>query len=274
MSRTVFIGGGNMARALLRGLGAAAGAGDLVVADPDAAARAAVEALGARAVASGAEALPGATLVVLAVKPQSMRAVLEPLAAALTVLRPLLISVAAGVPRAALGRWSGGHCPVVRAMPNTPALIGAGVTVLHAGPEVGSAERARAEALMATVGSVFWVEEESALDAVTALSGSGPAYFFLFMEALAAAGEALGLDPALATRLALETGLGAARLAAAPAAPDLATLRRQVTSPGGTTERALATFAAGDLAGLVGRAVAAARARAEELGVDLGRDDP
>jgi len=271
MTHTAFIGGGNMARALVRGL-LEAGTQGVVVSDPSAEARSSLEALGARVVESNAEAILGATLVVLAVKPQQLRGVLEPLARDLAPARPLLVSVAAGVPRAAITRFSGGHCPVVRCMPNTPALIGAGITALSAGPEVIEAERARAQALMGTVGATFWVDDEAQLDVVTAISGSGPAYFFLFMEALAAAGAAMGLEPALATRLALGTGLGAARLAAAPGAPDLATLRRQVTSPGGTTERALAVLAAGDLGGLVHRAAEAARARAAELGAELGSD--
>jgi len=268
---TAFIGGGNMARALVRGL-LAAGDSGIVVADPDADARTHVVTLGARATESNRDAIEGSALIVLAVKPQQLRAALEPLAPALGAARPLLVSVAAGVDCGSVGRWSGGLCPVVRSMPNTPALIGAGISALYAAPEVGADARARAEALMGTVGTCFWVAEESALDAVTALSGSGPAYFFLFLEALIAAGEAMGLERAVATRLALGTCQGAARLASAPGAPDLATLRRQVTSPGGTTERALDVFAAGDLAGLVQMAVQAARERSVELGEVLRQD--
>jgi pyrroline-5-carboxylate reductase len=272
MSSTAFIGGGNMARALVRGL-IEAGHRRIRVADPSAEARTAIAALGVEALEANVAAIEDASLVVLAVKPQMMRAVLEPLAERLAARPALLVSIAAGVPRAAIARWSGGRCPVVRCMPNTPALIGAGITALQAGAEVNESDRRRADALLATVGATFWVDEEAMLDVVTAISGSGPAYFFAFMEALAAAGAAMGLQPDLAARLALGTGLGAARLAASPGAPGLAELRRQVTSPGGTTERALAAFAAGGLDELVAAATRAARDRATELGSQLGAGD-
>ncbi len=225
---------------------------------------------GVLASAEPAEVLSGAPVVVLAVKPQQLGVVCRSLAA--RVRDSLIISIAAGVRTADLARWLDGHDRIVRAMPNTPALVRSGVTGLYALAGVEASGRAVATALMAAVGTAVWVEQEVALDGVTAISGSGPAYVFHFLEGLIAAGEALGLEAATARQLALETVLGSARLAAS-SADTPAVLRVRVTSPGGTTQAAMEQFTAGDLTGLIARATAAAARRAVELGDLLGIDD-
>jgi pyrroline-5-carboxylate reductase len=184
--------------------------------------------------------------------------------------RRLFISIAAGTRVANLARWLGGATPIVRAMPNRPALIGSGVSALYAGPGVTPAEREAAEKLLATCGVTVWVDAESQLDAVTAVSGSGPAYFFLLIEALEAAAIEQGLPPATARRLAIATADGAGRMAAAAAEPP-AELRAQVTSRGGTTAAALEVFEAGGLHAMVSRAVAAATQRSAELASSADR---
>lgn len=264
-----FLGGGNMATALIGGL-LARGFGELSVVEPLPATR---EALVARYRVHASEVPDSVTraadTLVLAVKPQDLRAAL----AAIAPVPPeqLIISIAAGVRLADISRWLGGHRRLVRAMPNMPALIGCGVSALHALPEVGAAQRSRAETVLGAVGAIVWVEDERLLDPVTALSGSGPAYVFWFIEQLAASGEAMGLPRAIAARLALETVLGAARLAAQSGeAP--ATLRARVTSKGGTTEAALRVFDEERLAERLRRALEAASQRGAELGDQLGRD--
>jgi pyrroline-5-carboxylate reductase len=266
-----FLGGGNMAGALIGGLRAKGfGTQELSVLEPSPEARRRLAAeYGVRASAAPDAALRAAETLVLAVKPQDMRAALAPLVP--LAGGQLVISVAAGIRLADLSRWLGGHRRLVRAMPNMPALIGCGISVLHALPEVSAAERQRAEAVLAAVGAVVWVEEERLLDPVTALSGSGPAYVFWFIEQLAAAGAALGLPAEVAARLALETVAGAARLAAQSGeAPSV--LRARVTSKGGTTEAALRVFDEEQLAERLRRALAAASRRGAELGEILGRD--
>jgi pyrroline-5-carboxylate reductase len=209
-----------------------------------------------------------ADAVVLAVKPQQMREVLEPLAGRLD--HALVVSVAAGLRIADLARWLGGHRRIVRAMPNTPALVGAGMTGLCAADGVDGEDRELAGRMLGSVGSVVWVEDEARMDAVTAVSGSGPAYVFHFIEALEAAAVARGFDADTARRLAIGTALGAAKLAAeSEDGPDV--LRQKVTSKGGTTAAALAVFDEGGLMALVDRAVAAAEARGRALGDELGR---
>ena len=194
--------------------------------------------LGISALSDNRAAIEGAGIVVLAVKPQQLGAVLAPLAAQLSSARPLVISVAAGVRTPTLEAWCGAGVPVVRAMPNRPALIGAGATGLYAPTAVDAAARARAEQVLNAVGEVVWVPKEEDLDVVTALSASGPAYFFLLAELMAEAGEQLGLPAATARRLASATLYGAGLLAHS-GDRDLARLRAAVTSPGGTTEAAL-----------------------------------
>lgn len=263
-----FIGGGNMARALASGLiGGQCAADHLQVVDPSEAARAHWKTLGAHAHAAPGAALADCRVWFFAVKPQDM-------AAAVEACRPwlradtLVISVAAGLPARALAGWLGSdarpHTQVVRCMPNTPALIGRGVTGMTALADTGTAERALAETLLGAVGDVVWVADDSAIDAVTAVSGSGPAYVFLFLEALTDAGVALGLSPDESHRLALATLQGAAELAAR-SADSPAVLRERVTSRGGTTAQALALFDARDFRGMMRDAVAAAAKRAEAL---------
>jgi pyrroline-5-carboxylate reductase len=182
-----------------------------------------------------------------------------------------VISIAAGVTLETLSRWLGGHRKLVRCMPNTPALIGAGIAGLYALPEVSAKEKAAAESILAAVGEVVWVGEERLLDPVTAVSASGPAYVFWFIEQLAAAAEKLGLSPEVSKKLALHTVLGAAKLAASSSEPP-ATLRKNVTSKGGTTEAALKVFDEERLAERFMRAVEAASRRASELGREQGKD--
>jgi pyrroline-5-carboxylate reductase len=181
----------------------------------------------------------------------------------------LVISIAAGVRLDALSRWLGGHRKIVRCMPNTPALIGAGISALHALPDVSTKERETAQSILGAVGDVVWVDDERLLDPVTAVSGSGPAYVFWFIEQLAASGEKLGLPPEVSQKLALQTVLGAAKLAAqSDRSP--AQLRTQVTSKGGTTEAALKIFEREKLAEGMAKALEAASRRGAELGDELG----
>jgi pyrroline-5-carboxylate reductase len=269
--RLAFIGGGNMAAALISGLIKRGLAADrIVVADPSAEQlqRLARE-HGVTAAADNAGAVRGAEVVVLAVKPQQMRAVALGLAPHLHQEHPLVISVAAGIPHAALARWFGAAVPVVRTMPNRPALNGFGATGLYAPASVGAANRALAESLMAAVSATVWVEHESQMDTVTALSGSGPAYFFLFMEALEAAAHERGLPTDVAHQLTLETAFGAAQMAR-QSSDSLAQLREQVTSKGGTTAAALEVLDAAGLRAIVAHAVAAADRRSAELAAEYG----
>ena len=268
-----FIGGGNMASAMIGGLVAQgwrpssirvveidAGARERLVRELKVAAQPALDAAAA-----------AAECIVLAVKPQQLRGVAQALNAQGLLGSQLVISIAAGVRLADLGRWLGGYRRLVRVMPNTPALVRAGISGLFAEAVVAAEERARAEGILAAVGATVWLEREDDLDAITAVSGSGPAYVFHFAEALEQAGRELGLPAESARRLALETFAGAARLALA--SPDaLATLRERVTSKGGTTERALASMGADRVKEAIIRAVHAAAARSRELGDELGRD--
>jgi len=269
--RLAFIGGGNMAAALIGGLIKRGIARErLIVADPS---QDQLDRLlrdyGVLAAADNASAVRGAEVVILAVKPQLMRAVALGVAPHLQAGRPLVISVAAGIPHAALARWFGAQIPVIRTMPNRPALNGFGATGLYAPAGVGAADRALAEDLMAAVSATVWVEHESQMDTVTAVSGSGPAYFFLFMEALEAAAHERGLPTDIAHRLTLETAFGAAQMARE--SPDsLATLREQVTSKGGTTAAALEVLNAAGLRAIVAHAVAAADRRSAELAAEFG----
>lgn len=207
-------------------------------------------------------------LIVLAVKPQQLPVVAKELAPRLK--HHLVVSIAAGVRVGDLSRWLGGHARIVRTMPNTPAMVGAGITGLFAPRTVNEEDRSRAEAVLRAVGSVVWLEQESDLDWVTAISGSGPAYVFYFIEALETAAKSAGLPAETARHLALHTVFGAARLAL-EAGEEPSVLRARVTSKGGTTERAIASMAADGLPGIVARAVKAAAERSKELGDELGR---
>jgi pyrroline-5-carboxylate reductase len=264
--RLCILGAGNMGRALIGGLLRAGWRPEqLSVAESQAAAREAMARdFGIAATGDNAVAVAGASIVVLAVKPQDAAAVLQPLAATLAAVRPLLISVAAGVRIAALESWCGAGVPVMRAMPNRPARAGAGATGIYAPPAVEHDQRLAAERVLQAVGDVFWVRAEELLDVVTALSGSGPAYFFLLAELMAEAGAELGLESAMAHRLAAATLYGSGLLARSDDG-GLARLREEVTSAGGTTEAALRVFEAADLRATVRAALAAATQRGREL---------
>lgn len=261
-----FIGGGNMARSLIGGLLAQGrDPGTIRVAEPVPLLREALRAdFGVAVFEDGAHAVAGAPTWVLATKPQVLRAVCEALAPAAQAAHPLVVSIAAGITAAQLGRWLGGGLAVVRTMPNTPALLGAGVTGLYASARVDATGRDLAQRLLAAAGQTVWIDDEALMDAVTAVSGSGPAYVFLLAEALTDAGIAEGLAPDAARALALHTVLGAARMLTETGVP-AAELRQRVTSPNGTTQAALEVFERGGLRALVGEAVHAARARGAEL---------
>jgi len=272
---TTFIGGGNMASALIGGLIArGAVAGDFAVVEPYAEQRAKLATAYPRAAlhpTASADALAGADLVVIAVKPQQVREAASALAPHVATAAPVVLSIAAGIRLADLGRWLGGYSRLVRSMPNTPALIGKGMSGAFAPPEVDAAGRALAHAALAAVGEVLWVAEEAMLDAVTGVSGSGPAYVFYFLEALEAAARELGFAADDARKLAYATFGGAVALAH-DSDLEPATLRAHVTSKGGTTERALAMMEAGAVKALIVAAVKAAAERARELGDALGKD--
>lgn len=260
-----FIGAGNMARALISALIAAGHDPQRILAsDPGDESRAEAAALGIGTTDDNAAAVADADTVVLAVKPQVMDQVLASIAPALQTGH-LVISVAAGVTLDRLRQGLGERPALVRAMPNTPALYGAGVAGLVADAGVKEAQRNRAEALFRAAGAAVWIDDEALMDAVTAVSGSGPAYFFLLTEALTEAGRQAGLDAQVAARLARQTAVGAGVMLA-EAGDDAGTLRRRVTSPGGTTAAALEALESGDFAGCVRRAVEAAVARGRELG--------
>ncbi len=268
--RICFVGGGNMATSLVGGLIADGVSAEAIsVSDPDPAKRAALaELYSIRVYAENEEAVNAADVVVLAVKPQAMKAVAQGLAPVIA-LGTLVISIAAGIRLVDLQRWLGGSRPLVRSMPNTPALVQSGATALFANDQVSEAQRIQAESIMRAVGISLWVDKEEQMDAVTALSGSGPAYFFLVMEVMERAGISLGLAPETARLLTLETAFGAAKMAL-ESSDDSATLRAKVTSPGGTTEQALKVMQDADLSGIFQRALQAASRRSQELARLLG----
>lgn len=263
-----FIGGGNMATSLIGGLLACGWtAAELRVAEPDAARAARLRERFGVTVAPAAEITRGAAALVLAVKPQQMNE-------ALRGLRPdagaTVLSIAAGVRLDSLRAALGEALHYVRSMPNTPALYGCGISGLYAPPGTPQSARELAQAILAAVGATVWVEQEADLDAVTAVSGSGPAYYFLLTEALREAGTALGLAPEVARRLADATLVGAARMVE-QGAGDVAELRAQVTSKGGTTEAALRHLESAGLRRIFAEALAAAARRSRELGDELAR---
>ncbi|MBQ0930112.1 pyrroline-5-carboxylate reductase [Ideonella sp. 4Y16] len=269
LGRTAFIGGGNMASAVLGGLlRAGAPADAFIVVEPWAEQAARLrEQFGLTVLDAAGAALQGVDTVVWAVKPQLFAEAAAPCAA--HIGGALQISVMAGIRSEAIARASG-SAQVVRCMPNTPALIGQGMTGLHASAAVSSAQRQRAEALLAPTGRLLWVDAERDLDAVTALSGSGPAYFFYLIEAMVQAGTELGLSPAQARQLAEGTAAGAAALSAQSVdSPEV--LRQRVTSKGGTTHAAISTMEAAGMKATVVAAVHAAARRAAELGDEFGR---
>jgi len=268
--KIAFIGGGNMAGALIGGLiGNGVPVAALTAVDISPEQRAHLgQHFGIKVSAVADVVVPRADTIVLAVKPQQMREVAAAVAPYLT--RQVVISIAAGIRSADLARWLGGYGRIVRVMPNTPALIRAGVSGMFACAAVSAAERARAQAILAAVGETIWVEREELIDAVTAVSGSGPAYVFYFIEAVRKAALEMGFAPADAERLVLGTFAGAVRLAQA-SKDDVTILRERVTSKGGTTERALAEMESQRVGAHVAAAVHAARERAEALGEELGK---
>jgi len=269
-TRIAFIGAGNMAASLIGGLRAKGlEAAQIRASDPGEETRARVHAEHAiELFADNAEAIQGADVVVLAVKPQAMKAVCEALRPSLTP-NQLVVSIAAGITCASLHNWLGDQ-PIVRCMPNTPALLRQGVSGLFANERVSAGQRDQAEELLSAVGIALWLDKEQQLDAVTAVSGSGPAYFFLLIEAMTAAGEKLGLPRETAARLTLQTALGAAHMAVSSDV-EAAELRRRVTSPAGTTEAAIKTFQAGGFEALVEKALGAAAHRSAEMAEQLGQ---
>jgi pyrroline-5-carboxylate reductase len=269
-TRIAFIGAGNMAASLIGGLRAKGlEAAQIRASDPGEETRARVSAEhGIEVFADNAQAIEGADVVVLAVKPQAMKAVCEAIRPS---LKPdqLVVSIAAGITCASMNNWLGAQ-PIVRCMPNTPALVRQGASGLFATAEVSAEQRQQAQELLSAVGIALWLDEEQQLDAVTAVSGSGPAYFFLLIEAMTAAGVKLGLPADIAAQLTLQTALGAAHMAVSSDV-DAAELRRRVTSPAGTTEAAIKSFQANGFEALVEKALGAAAHRSAEMAEQLGR---
>lgn len=269
-----FIGAGNMARSLIGGLLADDWPADRIrVSDPD---PRQIDVIRRQypevsTTADNRKIVEHADIVVLAVKPHSVKDVAHELADHLSKNETLIISIAAGINSEDLSRWLGGKFAVVRCMPNTPALVGTGATGLFPNNQVSVQQRDIAESILRAVGLTLWFEQESQLDTVTALSGSGPAYFFLFMEALEEAAKQMGLEDTAARLLTLQTAFGASKLAL-ESQESVATLRQRVTSPGGTTEKAIAVFESGNIRSLIAKALQAAASRSAELSKEFGKD--
>jgi pyrroline-5-carboxylate reductase len=267
-----FIGGGNMATALIAGLaGKVAQAADIHVVDPNADALARLrETYGVTTSPDIGAAVAASDVIVLAVKPQQMRDVTVHLQSQLAN-KPLLLSIAAGIRGADLSRWLGGYGAIVRTMPNTPALIGQGITGMVAMAGVSAAQKDAADSIMRAVGQTVWLDEESLIDPVTAVSGSGPAYVFYFLEAMQQAAAEMGLSAEQGKALALATFTGAAQLAAESSEP-VDVLRQRVTSKGGTTYAAITSMEAAGVKEAIVAAMKAAAARGRELGEEMGKD--
>jgi pyrroline-5-carboxylate reductase len=267
-----FIGGGNMARSLIGGLVAQGlQPTKVIVSEPFAAQRETLKnKFHVNVTESNQEAAGQSQVLVLAVKPQNLRAVATEIAPIVQATHALVISIAAGIRTTDLQRWLGGAA-VVRCMPNSPALTGCGVTALYATSDVPQNGRDLAAKILGAVGPALWVDNERDMDVVTAVSGSGPAYFFLLIEMLEATGIELGLTPAVAHRLAVETAYGAGHMAR-NATESAAVLREQVTSKGGTTEAALRQLESANVRGIFAAAIVAAAKRSAELADQLGKD--
>lgn len=265
-----FIGAGNMAESLIRGLLAEGNDKSAIwAADLDASKLGKLASDCGIRTATNEEVAKQVDIIVLAVKPQVMEAVCRELCDHISNRSPLIISIAAGITVKHLSNWLGNDKAIVRCMPNTPALVGKGASGLYANQHVTSEQKTTGEKLIAAVGVSVWVEQESDIDSITALSGSGPAYFFLFMEAMQKSAVAMGIPEDVAKTLTYQTALGAAELAIA-SEDSTEQLRFKVTSPGGTTEQAINQFQAGDLTRLVDTALNAARTRSIELAEQLG----
>ena len=272
--KIAFIGAGNMASSIIGGLTAKGfDAQSMTASDPYPESLVNLAKIASVNIThDNHQAVANADVVVLAVKPQMMKTVLEDLASSVQQSKPLMISIAAGIETNSLDKWLGGDMPIVRCMPNTPALVQSGATALFANSKVNGEQKELADQILRAVGIALWVEHESALDAVTAVSGSGPAYFFLVMEAMQTAGEQLGLSADVAKQLTLQTALGAAQMAIAS---DVGTdeLRRRVTSPGGTTAEAIKVFEDAGLRDTFNKALIACRDRSEELAKIIDSED-
>ncbi len=268
-----FIGGGNMATSLIGGLIAdGRDPASVYVTDVDTSKlEALADAFRVQISTDNEEAVGLASTVVLAVKPQMMASVVQGVAVPGKAHRPLFVSIAAGVRESDILRWLGFDAAIVLSMPNTPALVGSWATALYANPFVSDEHRSLAESVLRAVGLTLWVDDENLLDAVTALSGSGPAYCFLLMEYMERTGISMGLSKDDARMLTIQTAFGAAKMAL-ESSDSPATLRTRVTSPGGTTERALDMLMAGGMEHLIHDALEAARVRAVELGHEFGRN--
>nr|WP_299245258.1 pyrroline-5-carboxylate reductase [uncultured Halomonas sp.] len=272
--KITFIGAGNMASAIFGGMIESGYPADAITATAsrdDTLARLR-ERHGINTSSDNNAAVAEADVVVLAVKPNIMRNVCSELRDSIQARQPLIVSVAAGLTAGTLDEWLGGGLPIIRCMPNTPSLVGAGASGLYANAEVSEDQRQLTTTLLEAVGLVEWVDDETLLEAVTAISGSGPAYFFLVFEALIDAGKQLGLPAESARRLALQTGFGAAKMAQ-QSEYDPAQLKRNVMSPGGTTERAINSLEDGGLRRLFDDATQACAARARALSEEIGKKD-
>ena len=271
-SRITFIGCGNMGRSLIGGLIAnGQSVNSITGTDINAEQRqTAASQFNIEVLEDNRQAIKDADIVVLAVKPQSMQETLQAIRADLAQEKPLLISIAAGIQLSHLEQWAGEELAIVRSMPNTPALIQSGATALCANQFTSDTQHDLAEAIMRSVGLVLWLDDETLMDAVTALSGSGPAYYFLIMEVMEKAATQLGLSQEHARILTLQTAFGAAKMAL-ESNHDAASLRKQVTSPGGTTEQALNVLLEGGIEQLFDDALAAAKNRSIELAEEYGK---
>jgi pyrroline-5-carboxylate reductase len=271
--KIAFIGGGNMASALIAGLaGKLVPGGDIHVVDPNADALARLgQQFGVTTADAIDAALAQADVIVLAVKPQQMREVAAALLPHMESSQPLIVSIAAGIRGADLSRWLGGYGAIVRTMPNTPALIGRGITGMVAMDGVSVPQQAAADSIMKAVGQTVWLDDEAQIDPVTAVSGSGPAYVFYFIEAMQQAALEMGLSEQQGRALALATFTGAAQLAAQSNDP-VPLLREKVTSKGGTTYAALTSMEHSGVKEKIIAAIKAAAERGRELGDELGRD--
>ena len=267
-----FIGGGNMATSLIAGLlKETLKPEQILVAEPDADKRAQLEnQFSIKTTENNVDCL-NSDIIVLAVKPQLMQQICRQLASSAQGANRLFISIAAGIKSDDINRWLGDNQAIVRCMPNTPALVGCGATALFANKTVTAEQKSSAEQTLQAVGISLWVSNEDEIDAVTAVSGSGPAYFFLLMEAMQAAGESLGLDADTAKKLTIQTALGAARMAG-NGDEDPAVLRERVTSKGGTTEQAINSFKKSDFHNTVKNALQAAYDRSKTMADELGQD--
>jgi len=275
-SKTVkigFVGAGNMASSLIGGLLAKGFSGkNICASDPYVATLNNIAAQYAiRTTQDNNDAISGADVLVLAVKPQVMKSVAENISSTLAKNNTLVISIAAGISLHSLQKWLGEKTAIVRCMPNTPALVQLGATGMFANPNVSETQKQLAKNILDAVGISLWLKSEKELDAVTALSGSGPAYYFLLMEAMINAGIAQGLDGETARQLTLQTALGAATMAI-DSGESPAELRRKVTSPNGTTEQAISSFQKNNFEKIVEEALGAAAKRSVSLSEELGKN--